>query len=593
MPPRGKMPSGANDRPKDRRRTLLRLWKYFSEHIGLIILAFFLMIGSNGLSLFGPHISGLAIDAIGLKAGEADFPRVIFFCGLMAVFYLVSACLSYILSRVMINLSQSISRRLRQDVFEKLMELPVSFFDKQQIGDIISRISYDIDTVSASLSNDILAILTSVITVVGSFVMMIVKSPILVLVFVVTIPISLLFTRYMMKHIRPLFRKRSKKLGELNGYVEEVVTGQKTIKVYHCEDVMQARFDEENREAVDACFRAEYYGGVIGPSVNFIGKLSLALTSMFGAILFLKGNLSLGNLQAFVMYSGRFSGPINEIANIASEIQSALAAAERVFTLIDEEPELADVEGAIEIVDPIGNVAMEDVNFGYLPEKQIIHNLNLTAKSGSLVAIVGPTGAGKTTLINLLMRFYDPQEGRITLDENDIRDCTRSSVRKSYAMVLQDTWLFHGTVFDNIAYGKKDATMEEVVAAAKAAKIHRYIMSLPDEYNTVLNEDGMNISQGQKQLMTIARAMLLDAKMLILDEATSNVDTRTELRIQEAMRTLMKDKTCFVIAHRLSTIQNADTILVIQKGDVVEQGNHEELLKLGGVYAGMYRSQFV
>jgi len=333
---------------------------------------------------------------------------------------------------------------------------------------------------------------------------------------------------------------------------------------------------------------------MVGPSVNFVNNLSLTLVSVFGAILYLLGNLTIGNVSSFVLYSRKFSGPINELANISSELQSALAAAERVFRVIDEPTEPIDDSDAIELTEMAikGDVDMKDLKFGYSPDKIVIKNLNLSAKSGDLVAIVGPTGAGKTTLINLLMRFYDPQGGSITIDGIDVSHLTRKSLRKAFAMVLQDTWLFQGTIFENIAYGKKDATLDEVIAVAKAAKIHTYIMHLPNGYDTVLNEDGINISQGQKQLLTIARAMLLDAKMLILDEATSNVDTRTELQIQEAMRHLMKGKTCFVIAHRLSTIQNADTILVVDGGNIVEQGTHQELLAHNGLYAEMYYSQF-
>ena len=422
--------------------------------------------------------------------------------------------------------------------------------------------------------------------------MMLLISPLLVLVFVVTIPTSILFTRYMVRKVRPLFRKRSIKLGELNGFVEENISGQRTTKAYHQEETMIGRFDVKNKEAVDAYYNADYYGSMTGPSVNFINNISLALISIFGALMFLWGKISLGNLSSFVLYSRKFSGPINEIANIISELQSACAAAERVFRLIDEPAEPEDRPDAAVLSNVTGDVKMEHIRFGYLPDKTIIHDLNLHAKPGSLTAIVGPTGAGKTTLINLLMRFYDTDGGRITVDGHEIRDVTRKSLRLAYAMVLQDTWLFNGTVFENIAYGKKGATMEDVINAAKAARIHNYISHLPKGYDTVLNEDGMNISQGQKQLLTIARAMLLDANMLILDEATSNVDTRTELQIQDAMRALMKDKTCFVIAHRLSTIQNADNILVVQNGEIVEQGNHRELMKKGGVYAGLYRAQF-
>ena len=588
--PRG--PRGPIEKPKDRKKVLLRLWTYLYAHKWMSLGAVLLTVGSNLLALLGPMLSGRAIDAIGVEPGQADFPTIFLYCGLMVAFYAVSSLLSYILSILMIQLSQKIVYQMRQQVFNRLTELPVGYFDTHQTGDIVSRISYDIDTVNASLSNDLVQIAASVITVVGSFLMMVLISPVLVLVFAVTIPMSILFTRYMTRKVRPLFHMRSVRLGELNGFVEENITGQKTTKAYHQEETMISRFDEKNKAAVDSYYNADYYGGMTGPSVNFINNLSLAFVSIFGAILYLWGHLSIGDLSSFVLYSRRFSGPINEAANILSELQSACAAAERVFRLIDEEPEPADAPGAVEAVHVRGDVAMDHVHFGYDPDKTIIHDLSLHAPPGGLTAIVGPTGAGKTTLINLLMRFYDPQSGSITLDGRDIRQITRKSLRLSYAMVLQDTWLFTGTIFDNLAYGKKDAKLEDVQAAAKAARIHRYIMSLPQGYDTVLDESGMNISQGQKQLLTIARAMLLDAKMLILDEATSNVDTRTELQIQAAMRELMKDKTCFVIAHRLSTIQNADNILVVRDGDIVEQGTHRQLMERGGFYASLYNSQF-
>ena len=588
--PRG--PRGPIEKPKDRKKVLLRLWTYIYAHKWMALLAVVLTVSSNLLALLGPMLSGEAIDAIGVAPGQADFSRVFLYCGLMVAFYAVSSLLSYALSILMIQLSQKIIFQMRQQVFDRLTQLPVRYFDGTQTGDIVSRISYDIDTVNASLSNDLVQIAASVITVVGSFIMMVVISPVLVLVFVVTIPMSILFTRYMTKKVRPLFHMRSVRLGEMNGFVEEIISGQKTTKAYHQEETMISRFDEKNKAAVDAYYNADYYGGMTGPSVNFINNLSLAFVSVFGAILYLWGHLTIGDLSSFVLYSRRFSGPINEAANILSELQSACAAAERVFRLIDEEPEPADAPGAKALTHVKGDVAMSHVHFGYDPGKTIIHDLSLHAPPGGLTAIVGPTGAGKTTLINLLMRFYDPQSGSITLDGDDIRQVTRKSLRLSYAMVLQDTWLFTGTIFENLAYGKKGATLEEVQNAAKAARIHRYITALPQGYDTVLDESGMNISQGQKQLLTIARAMLLDAKMLILDEATSNVDTRTEIQIQAAMRELMKDKTCFVIAHRLSTIQNADNILVVRDGDIVEQGTHTQLMAQNGFYASLYNSQF-
>ena len=584
--------SEKTEKPKDTKYVLKRLWVYIYHYKWLMAIAILLTIASNLFALLGPMLSGYAIDAIQPGKGMVMFEKVFYYAGWMILFYILSSILSYILSVLMINLSQKIVRKMREDVFTKLVDLPVGFFDRNQAGDIISRISYDIDTINTSLSTDVIQIFASVITVFGSLIMMIIISPQLVLVMLVTIPLSLFYTRYMAKKVKPLFRKRSAKLGELNGFVEEMVSGQKTIKAYAAENSVMERFDKINTETVEAYYVAEYYGSITGPTVNFINNLSLSLITVFGAILYLFQRMTLGNISSFVQYSRRFSGPINEAANIISELQSAAAAAERVFKLIDEQPEKPDREGATDLTEVQGDVTVQEISFGYLPEKTIIKKLNLNAKPGSLTAIVGPTGAGKTTIINLLMRFYDVWEGSILVDGKETRDLTRRSLRKAFAMVLQDTWLFQGSIFENIAYGKENATMEEVIAAAKMTGMHSYIKRLPQGYETIVNEDGINISKGQKQLLTIARAMLLDAKMLILDEATSNVDTRTEIKIQKAMRKLMEQKTCFVIAHRLSTIQGADNILVVDQGNVVEQGTHKELMEKQGFYYKLYNSQF-
>ena len=571
---------------------LRRLWKYLGRNRILVVLAVLLSVSSSVLSLYGPKLSGEAINAIELGAGKVDFDTVWRCAILMAVFYICAACLSYLLSTVMIRLSRTVSRQMRHDVFENLTRLPVGFFDRYQTGDIISTITYDVDTVNQSLSSDMLQILQSTVTVTISFVMMITIAPKLVLIFLFTIPVTVLFTRWLARHVRPLFRRRSAKLGELNGFVEEMLSGQKTIRAYGREQAVLEQFDEKNNAAVEAYTIAEANGTITGPSVNFINNVSVALICVFGSLLFLRGEIRLGDLSSFVQYSRRFSGPINEVANIFAELQSAFAAAERVFALIDAEPEPEDAPDAVILTDVKGDVRMEAVDFSYVPGTPIIENLNFHAKPGSLTAIVGPTGAGKTTIINLLMRFYDVDSGAIYVDGHDIRTLTRSSLRKAFTMVLQDTWLFHGTIFENIAYGKPGATMEEVVTAAKAAHIHSFISRLPKGYDTILSDNGTSISKGQKQMLTIARAMLLDAHMLILDEATSNVDTRTEQHIQAAMRELMKDKTCFVIAHRLSTIRSADHILVLDGGKVVEQGNHETLMAKGGFYRRLYESQF-
>ena len=589
------MGGGSFERPTQKTSYIIkRLWKYLSPYKWLLALAAALSIGGNALALIGPKLSGFAIDAIE-AVGGVDFAGVFKYAGLMIAFYAASSVISYILANLMIRLSRKAVYSMRRDAFNTLASLPVSFFDTHQTGDVISVISYDIDTINSSLSSDLVQMIASVITVCGSFVMMLSISPHLILVFVVTIPISVIFTRFRSKRVRPLYRRRSKKLGELNGFIEEITSGLKTTKAYSREQVFIDRFDVKNDEAVEANYEADHFSCITGPTVTFINNLSLALISIFGALMYMAGGITLGNISSFVLYSRKFSGPINEFANIISDLQSALAAAERVLRLIDEKGEPADRPNAAVLgADaPVrGDVRLDGVSFGYSEGQTVLNNVTFNAERGRVIAIVGPTGCGKTTIINLLMRFYDATTGEIRVDGSEVRDITRSSLRGAYTMVLQDTWLFHGTVFENIAYGKKDVTREDVERAAKAARIHVYIMSLPDGYDTVLSDNGVNISKGQKQLLTIARAMLLDSPMLILDEATSNVDTQTERSIQDAMLKLMNGRTCFVIAHRLSTIRHADNIIVLSDGRIVEHGRHDELLAKRGAYYTMYHAQF-
>ncbi|MBO5523395.1 MAG: ABC transporter ATP-binding protein [Roseburia sp.] len=579
-------------KPKDTKGTLKRLLSYIGQYKLILIIIFLLCFISNILALLGPSLAGAAINEAAAGAGKVNFDKVFYYAERMLICYVLSSVITISINIVMVYVSKWIAKKMRKDVFDKLMRLPVGYFDQNQAGDIISRVSYDIDVVSTCLSTDVVQILTSVVTVAGSFGMMIYISPLLALIVLVTIPTAIIYTTKMRGITQPRFVKRSKNYGVMNGFVEEMFSGQKTILAYAYEKQVAEKFDGINHDAADAYYDADYYGITMGPTVGSINNLGLCLIAVFGSVLYMAEMISLGQISSFVLYSRKFSGPINEIANIMNELYSALAAAERVFTLLEEAEEIEDRENAAELTGVEGNVELRNVFFGYEKDKTIIHNLSLAADAGKLVAIVGPTGAGKTTIINLLMRFYDVDAGSILVDNGDIRDYTRKSLRGAYAMVLQDTWVFQGTIFENIAYGKEGATMEEVVAAAKAAHIHSFIMRLPQGYDTVISEDGGNISKGQKQLLTIARAMLYDARMLILDEATSNVDTSTERKIQKAMRELMKDKTCFVIAHRLSTIQHADHILVINQGDVVEQGNHESLMEQKGFYYKLYAAQF-
>ena len=575
-----------------KRGTLLRLCKYLMRYKWGLLLAVLLTVGSNLFALVGPELSGRAIDAIEPGKGLVQMEVVRYFAGRMVLFYVASSVMDYLLNVLMIAISRRITYQMRKDIFTRLADMPVGYFDTHATGDIISRISYDTDTINASLSSDLVQIFASVITIVVSLYKMLTIQASLVLVFLVTVPLSILITRRITQKTHPLFRLRSRKLGELNGFVEEMISGQKTLKAYNQEENTLDELDDINGQAVEAYYQSEYQTAAMGPSVNFIHNLSLTLISVFGTMLYMGGKMTVGDISSFVLYSRKFSGPIREIADIFNELQSSVAAAERVFRIIDEPVEPADRADARVLAGVQGRVELEHVSFGYTPERTVLKDFSLEARPGQLIAIVGPTGAGKTTLINLLMRFYDPQSGVIRVDGQEIPGLTRSSLRLAWSMVLQDTWLFYGTIAENIAYGRPGATREEIVAAARAAHIHNFITRLPQGYDTILTDDAANISKGQKQLLTIARAMLMDSPMLILDEATSNVDTRTEMVVQQAMRELMQGKTCFVVAHRLSTVRSADRILVVRDGNVVESGTHPEMMARKGFYWELYQAQF-
>ena len=579
------------EKPQDTKQTLIKLFSYVNDVKWLFVVAIVLTISANALQLLGPYLTGNVIDLISQPSDQVwnmVIQNILWMLGV----YVLSSILMYALSSLMIYISQKIVVNMRQDLSDKFLDLPVSYFDKHQIGDMLSRISYDIDTINTSLSTDLVQLFGSFIVVIGAFGMMLWISLPLLTVFFITIPLSILTTSFLTKRTRPLFRERSRKLGDMNGYVEETLSGLKTIKAYSQQDTMYSSFKEKNYEASEAYYKADYYGSIVGPTVGFINNISLTLISVFGSILYLVNMISIGNISSFILYSRKFSGPISEAANMIAELQSTLAAAERVFRVLNEPIEV-DVQTSIELNDDVqGDVQFEHVNFSYLPNKPVLKDVNLEVKAGSLVAIVGPTGAGKTTLINLIMRFYQLDSGIIRVDGNDISKLTLNQLRTKFSMVLQDSWLFHGSIYENLIYGNEHATKEDVIRIAKEVHIHNFIERCKDGYDTLVTDDGVNLSKGQRQLITIARAMLANKPMIILDEATSNVDTLTEKRIQSAMKKLMAGKTCFVIAHRLSTIINADIILVVHDGNIVEQGSHDELMLKKGHYYHLYMAQF-
>ncbi|MBY0754630.1 ABC transporter ATP-binding protein/permease [Clostridium sardiniense] len=589
------------EKAKDFKGTAKRLLQYLNPHKTKLISVIFMAIISTAFTVFSPKLLGETINVIlegmiakfkGIPGASIDFSKLTHYILLLLFFYVLSAVFMYLQQYIMAGVAQNTVRDMRKDVNEKLNRLPIKYFDANSKGDILSRVTNDVDNISSTLQQSLTQLITAVISMIGITIMMLTISPLLTLICVLTLPICIIATRPIIGKSQKFFATQQKELGQLNGHVEEVYTGHTVIKAFGHEKKAINEFDDINDKLYDSAWKAQFMSGLIMPLMNFINNVGYVIIAVVGGILVTKDKLSVGYIQSFIQYSRQFTQMINQTANIANILQSTMASAERVFEILDEEEEVKDPEHPKTLEAPKGNVNFKNVKFGYTPNELLMKDMNVTAKQGQTIAIVGPTGAGKTTLINLMMRFYELNGGEITFDGVDITDFSRGYLRSMFGMVLQDTWLFNGSIKDNIAYGKEGATFEEVVTAAKAAHADHFIRTLPDGYDTVLNEEASNISQGQKQLLTIARAILANPRVLILDEATSSVDTRTETYIQNAMTRLMEGRTNFVIAHRLSTIKDADLILVMNHGDVIEQGNHEELLEKKGFYADLYNSQF-
>lgn len=599
--PGGRGPIGAGEKPKDMKKTVGKLVRYMKPFHAMIILVIVCALLSAGFSIAGPKILGNATQLIyeGFVAkiqgnGGIDFDGIAKVLLTVLAIYVISAILSFIQGLMMTDVSQKICYKLRKEMSEKIHRLPMNYYDTKTHGEVLSRITNDVDTLGQSLNQSITQLITSVTTLLGVLVMMLTISPLLTLVSVIILPISVAMIGFIIKKSQKYFKSQQEYLGHVNGQVEEIYGGHTIVKAFNKEKDVIDEFKKTNDVLYDSAWRSQFLSGLMQPVMAFVGNLGYVVVAILGGIMNIKGSMNVGDIQSFITYVKQFTNPIGQIAQVTNMLQSSVAAAERVFEFLEEEEEdqTAVNHAPVSINDLEGNVQFENVHFGYNPEKIIINDFSANVSQGQKIAIVGPTGAGKTTMVKLLMRFYDVTSGAVKIDGYNVKDFDRSELREIFGMVLQDTWLFKGSIMENIRYGRLDATDEEVIAAAKAAHAHHFISTLPDGYNMELNEEASNVSQGQKQLITIARAILADNKILILDEATSSVDTRTEEQIQKAMDNLMKGRTSFIIAHRLSTIRDADMILVMKDGDICEQGNHEELMKKGGFYADLYNSQF-
>lgn len=578
---------------KKKDNTILRIISYLKNYKGFLFLAIFLTIGSSIFEIISPKLMGNITTRIfeNLKMKTSiDFDYVIKICLIMGLVYLGQAIFEFFRGRILVDVTQDLIAKFRREISEKVKYIPTSYFDKNKTGDLLSRMTNDVETLGKNLQQTISSILSSIVLIVGILFVMIKISPTLTLVFLFTLPMTYFSTKFISNKSQGYFRRKSKGLGSMVGFVEENFSGSELIKAFNYEKRAEKEFLEINDNLYEVSYRASFMTGIMLPIMTFISNLGYVMLSIVGGLLVLSGKLFVGDIQAVIQYVRRLSNPIEQLAEMASIFQASIAAAERVFEFLDQEPEEEIVKD--EIKKPVEDIEFKNVYFSYDKKKPVINNLNLEVKKNKTVAIVGSTGAGKTTIVNLLMRFYDIDRGFIKINGKDIRDVSRKNLRSLFGMVLQDSWLFRGTIYENILYGREDATREEVIEAAKKAYCHSFIEKLPKGYDTVLNEEASNISQGQRQLLTIARALLSDPEILILDEATSSVDTRTEALIQKAMKNLLHERTNFVIAHRLSTIVNSDVILVLDKGDIVEKGNHRELLAKKGVYADLYNSQF-